>query len=93
MPSRLSHAVALETVGTSVVLDRRAARLLAVWRRVPARRLFSCCLYCDCLKSQLAVVVCSVRRLYVVVGCGVFGAVVACESDSLEGGIDPVCGM
>lgn len=56
MPSRLGHAVALETVDTSVVFDCRAAGLLAVWRRVPARRLFSCCSYCDCLGSQLAVV-------------------------------------
>ena len=93
MPSRLSHAVAHETVGSPAVLDRRAARLLAVWRRVPARRLFSCCLYCDCLRSQHAVVGGSVRRLYVVTCCGVFGAVVACESDSLEGGLNPVGGV
>ena len=93
MPSRLGHAVALETVDTSVVFDCRVAGLLAVWRRVPARRLFSCCLYCDCLRSQLAVMGGSVRRLYVVGCCGVFGAVVACESDSLEGGLDPVCGI
>ena len=57
MPSRLDHAVALETVDTSIVFDCRAAGLLAVWRRVPARRLFSCCSYCDCLRSQLAVMV------------------------------------
>ena len=71
MPSRLSHVAALETVGSSVVLDRRIARLSAVWRRVSARRLFSCVCTADCLGSQLAVGMSSVRRLYAVEWGGV----------------------